>query len=730
MADLGSTAQADHRRAPMRLRRLRLRGVSRDYIVDFRPAQDSGVMASIGDPVGHSRTRPDSMYEKGRGSAEPSEVRPVSIIAGEISTGKTTILDFIDYCLGARSHPSHPEVLRQVNAAQLELELSGVPHVIERSVGEASTSARIWAATLEALAAGTVGPGERRPIRPSGDPGSLSSLLLSHCGLEGVLLREAPSNPESKTDPLSFRDLMWLCYMRNERLDDKNLLFESGHMRALKLRQVVDVVFGVHDDRAIELGQRVDELEKVVAQARSNLAVTQAFVAEQVQAGRTELELRVQVAEENIAAINASLARLDRRARSATDFASDARRRHADAAARARRTAALLRDRDTLLRRLVPLRAQYSEDVRKLTLLAEAHALFDPLRVAVCPACLTELQNPPQMEDGHCTLCHTRLPAAGGSRALSAASNSAGTEGGGGSQEGGPSLPGTEVPADEPATLEVAAELRSTRTRLKELVAYVDSLDAALTELRQQLSNAEESERQAAQELDRLTTVVVNPFLAERDALTKRRQRLVRQAEDAEAGLRLIAGVERRAALVELHERNLRAVREQLASLSTLTDRQEVVSALSQRFANVLADFRYPKLERPYIADDLVPYVRGGRYTEASSGARTLISLAWILSLFEIAWERGASHPGFLLIDSPQKNLGSHADVSVVEFADVGIVQGVYSHIESWVNTRGSGAQVVIVDNSPPDVADRHVVVRFSRDPQQEPYGLIDDETG
>ncbi len=35
----------------------------------------------------------------------------------------------------------------------------------------------------------------------------------------------------------------------------------------------------------------------------------------------------------------------------------------------------------------------------------------------------------------------------------------------------------------------------------------------------------------------------------------------------------------------------------------------------------------------------------------------TLVALAWQLTIFEEAVESGVGHPGFLLIDSPQKNL-------------------------------------------------------------------------
>ncbi|WP_215546422.1 hypothetical protein [Amycolatopsis sp. CA-230715] len=71
--------------------------------------------------------------------------------------------------------------------------------------------------------------------------------------------------------------------------------------------------------------------------------------------------------------------------------------------------------------------------------------------------------------------------------------------------------------------------------------------------------------------------------------------------------------------------------------------------------------------------------MRGSSYIHASSGGRTLISLAWILAIFEIAWETGSAHPGFLMIDSPQKNLGQGGDRDA-EFADSVAVADFYHH--------------------------------------------------
>ena len=50
-------------------------------------------------------------------------------------------------------------------------------------------------------------------------------------GLEGMALKQAPTQAQSAVDPLSFRDVMPLCFLTNQRMDNKNLLLgDAEHM--------------------------------------------------------------------------------------------------------------------------------------------------------------------------------------------------------------------------------------------------------------------------------------------------------------------------------------------------------------------------------------------------------------------------------------------------------------------------------------------------------------------
>ncbi|MFE5301683.1 DNA recombination protein RecN [Streptomyces sp. NPDC056632] len=655
----------------IRIRRLRLVGMERSYDVDF--------------------------------TAE-LRVRNLSVIAGAFSSGKTAVLEFIAYGLGAKRHPRHQEVLRRVRSCLLEVELSGEPHVIERSVGEPSKVAFVRRGTLDSR---PISRAESRPIDPPGAPESLSSLLLSHCKLEGVQLREAPTNSESRTDPLSFRDLMWLAFLPNERVADKNFLFENDYMRKHKLRQVVDVAFGVHDDRAVELGQRIQELGGRLNRAKAELAAARTFVVEQAPTA-LDGEPTPAVHEQELADITSQLTELDRRAQAGTEFAAQLRHQHKEAAQASHRAAAVLRDCETQLQRLMPLRAQYADDLLKLGMLGEAQQIFDPLSVTTCPACLSRLSAPPTADNGRCSLCRHELTAAEGPLTLGTADT--------GSQAGD-------------NRVDVAAETRSTKARLKEITTYIDELGASLAALKLRAEEAAIREEEAAAALDAATSPSVSPFLAARDDLHRRREQVLRQLEQAESAVKLREGLAKRADAVERHEAQIARLREELARLGDAShDRDRVIAKISSRYGELLRAWRYPKVSTPFIKTDLTPFVRGEPYQEASSGARTLLTLAWQLAVFEIAVEAGAAHPGFLMIDSPQKNLGHGGTLDAV-IADAVAIDDFYHHLSLWLAEHGSRAQLIVADNSPPPLVESSVVVRYSRNEDRPPYGLIEDET-
>jgi hypothetical protein len=628
-----------------------------------------------------------------------SGFRPLSVIAGPSQTGKTTIIDFIRYCLGDDSHPQHEEVIHAVRAALLETELNGHSTVIERAAtGDASKFASIWRSTLAGIGRASE---QRISTEPPGDPDGLSQFVLSACNLDGVELPDSSVKEETATQLLSIRDLFRVIFVPNERLDNKSLVFEQAHhMVRQKYRQSIDAMFGIHDNETAALASRYRAAREKARAAEVLARTLRQYADTEHPRGPVQLAIDLEAATAEITARTADLTELDQQQRSTKQASAQLRQKLVDAQENARSARIRVRDRRSLIERLDALRGQYADDQRKLNFLLDAERLFDPLQVVVCPACFSALSDSPAVVDARCSLCQAHVS----------------------ESEADPSEPGRIARETPTAVLE--AELRAVRSRLKSLNDYVSRLTTHQRILVDESLAADDIAAAAAQAVDSIVTGPA-PWLALRDSITQRITQARLTEQSAKAGVTAwtrVAEAEARHEELELQAKEINSLRRQERQRP---DRLQVIGALSERFGQILADIGYPKLQNPYIGDDLIPHVRGLSYTHASSGGMVVIALAWNLALWEIAHERNADAPGLLVIDSPQKNLGHNSKPGDTDFADAQLVENFYAHTKTWLSTEGAGAQLIVVDNSPPASVEDDVVIRFTRDPEVPPYGLI-----
>ncbi|WP_125099275.1 hypothetical protein [Leucobacter chromiireducens] len=644
-------------------------------------------------------------------SDDADRIRDLSIIAGEISTGKTTVLEFIDWCLGAKEHPEHDEIVANVRSAQLAIDISQSEeaeakqrrYVIERPLGMASTKAFLYEGDFDSM----VAPPVRSFTYDPAESESLSHYLLQLCGLSGLRLDQAPTQVDSKTSVLSFRDLQPLWFLTNRRLDNGNLALEHHPHRSIKLNQVVNILFGVSDNDGSYLSRAVEELGAEERELGRAVQTLRAFMSD---AGFTSIEeldeesdkLRVQSA-----SLSARIRVIDDRVAARSDFTSELRGEYASAQREAQRVQLKLRDRETLASRLEPLRAQYADEIRRLDLVAESITLFDSLTVVTCPVCQSKLEDSPCVEDQRCSLCHTEL-----------------------------------TPGEASTPLDLSSEHRSLTLRLNQLLKFSQEVRSEAESLRNDLDEVRKRAARAQDSLDSASAEVISPYLAERDQIQRELVQVQASLKTLQKARQMLLQLRQRESELLQVSSALKDARARKANyLAEANPRDTMLAAVANRMHEILVDFEYPKIDLVRLEKNLVPHVRGKRYDKVgSSGAMTLIALAWELALFEIAFEKGSGHPGFLLVDSPQKNLvpGSVSTVGDAEVAELNasiatrrrhIVDNIYAHVERWLAAH-TGAQIIFVDNQPPSNMDLHVVIRYSQHPDQPPYGLIDNEDG
>lgn len=655
----------------------------------------------------------DKTYGADFRAADGGGFRPLSVIAGPSLTGKTTIIDFIMYCLGDKTHPQKDEIRDAVRSAYIEVELDGQTAVLERSAtGEPSKFALVWEnASFETI---RETQSNRFLIEPTSDPEGFSQYLLSACNLDNIFLPDSTVKDETATVLLSIRDLYDVMFVPNERLDNKNLVFEqSAHAKRQKFRQTVDAIFGVHDNQDAVLQRRYTNAREEANNAKARAQALRRFAEEEHPRGPAVLATDLAQADQLTALLSSQLEVLDEQQSASQEASNSLRAQLGEAAREARDARIRVRDRESLLSRLDALRAQYADDQRKLNFLLDAERLFDPLHVTTCPVCFNHLEPEPTVEDCTCSLCHHAVPTA----PEGAVSPSEAPE----RPEAGPAALADAAPV-------LAAELRNINKRLKSLNEYTTRSRVHLNVLLAEQSATEERANAAASAVDAIVTSPA-PWIAARDRLSARIADAQLTAQAAKAG----ANVWRRVAdaddTYERLDTQAKAILAQRRSQRARPDRSAIIGAISKRFGEILQDIQYPKLSNPMIADDLIPHVRNHPYTEASSGGVVLISLAWNLAVWEVAFETGADAPGLLVIDSPQKNLG-HDSKDDADFADTTLVENFYRHVKTWLAGDGAGAQLIVVDNSPPELVADDVVVRFTRSSAVPPYGLIPEAIG
>ena len=619
---------------------------------------------------------------------EDGRVRPLSIVSGEISTGKSSILQFIDYCLGGRDHPKHPEIERKVSAARIEIEINDEIVVIRRPLFNRAR-VTLHHCSLEGLL--EYHDVTDLVITPAGAEDSLSTFLLRGIGLGGVSLKQAPTQEASKTDPLSFRDFGDLLHLPHRRLDNEELVYERHPPKMHKLRQAIDVVFGAHDQALVDANAALDAERTSIARINLEIDTITTFLAEQ---GLDEGANLSAIEREAVGVLDSAyeeLQALEERMESATSAADQVRASYREATDSVSRLARNLRDRQTLEGRLGALRAQYADDLSKLRFAAEAQRLFDPLSLTMCPSCLQPLTAPAGPANDHCGLC------------------------------------AQVIDLNEPDAFDVGKELRDTETKLRELGSTVDDVERDIERFSLELGEAEDVALVARRDLDEAVSARLAPFIADRDVMQSRVVTAEQAVSEVRRSRSLVAGVESRREAVAKHRTEEERLQRRIGRIEQQgQNHAAVVASLSRRFASLLAEFDFPKLTEPRIDDRFVPHVRGMKYSDlGSGGAITLVSLAWHLAILQEAIAQEGNHPGLLMIDSPQKNLFSDRDLDAPAKADA-----FYRHLVAWSATDGADAQVIMVDNSPRDLGLPHVVVDYSGDPERPPYGLIDDEAG
>ncbi|MCW2983432.1 MAG: sle [Conexibacter sp.] len=577
----------------------------------------------------------------------------VTVFVGPVGVGKTSLLELIKYSLGGNGVLSQAVRNTTIRVAAM-VELESGTFELSRTIGPDSQFV-------------TIALGDERvrklPIRARADRQTISDWLLDNAGIPRVRLsrtRSRRSASAKRYARVGFGDIYRYMYLDQSEIDRSTVLHSDKVLNNNRMR-AFEVLYGLTGPEIAELEAEIHLLEEAAAKQRANTTVVEAFLDATDPGGSlAQAEAEARQVDGRVAAAEQQLAQLRRQARAASEAISGLREDLALHEHRLERARAQRAERFVQTDRLRLARAGVVADHARSLQAAAATDVFSTLSYEQCPRCLQLLS----LDHGHerCVVCGQKEP----------------------------ELVTTQAIEAERSRLE--QQIIETDDLIFQATQAADDLDLGIVELDRAAAHIRNL-------MDERAATAVTPFVEELSALSAEAARL-HERRDAVRGR------------ISRYE-HLEALRTETARIAAEQDRKEALLAeairgreearhrvgdLSANFTDILERIDPPWYENSRIDDrTYLPAVNGGPLEGNSAGVKTMINDAYYLANLTTALQQPAAVllPGFLIIDSPQKNFGSNK-------ADRDSGRRVYSRIDVLRAEYGENVQIIIADNDLP----------------------------
>jgi hypothetical protein len=590
----------------------------------------------------------------------------LTLVYGASDTGKSYIAQAIDFMLGAKKlKQSVPEAVGYTHVLLGMVLPDGRELTLIRSVSGGKYNA--YFSDVRELPRRPADE-QLSPRHSSRSPNNLSNFLLRQLGVEGALIRK---NARNECLPLSFRNLAHICIINETAMQAEvspTLTGQYTNRTAEKsvFRFLVD---GVDDSDLAGTAESADQrkvskgkaelLERLIGDLRST--ATQFSDVKELRSRHIRVRSTL---EERSSSVSQILARRDALI-SQRDAALNSREKD-----RAR-----LAEVQTLLGRFSLLGEQYTSDIARLEMVAEAGTLLGYFERGVCVFCGAALEDQ-KAPDAHMAAETTELAIAVNAERVKV----------------------------EALRSDLGTTLSDVQEQMLDLGASLEVTSAAISELDVELAQLE------------------NELLPERELLSQ----LVEARSKIEQDIMTIEQIDKLEALkAELTPGE--SAEEDLADEPTTAS----ISRLSQTIAALLQRWQVPDAEPVHFDhDDFDLIVAGQPRSSRGKGIRAILHAAYSLGLADYCEQMQHPHPGFVVLDSPlityrgpdvQLKIDD-LDSTTEEHVSGSVANAFFRYLASSYS-----GQVIVLENTDPpgEIASDPAVIRFTKSRDVGRYGFF-----
>lgn len=328
----------------------------------------------------------------------------LSFFHGEMSTGKSTIAELIDYCLGG-SLQKTPAIQSELVGVQLQAAVGETSLLVERNPNTVTSVEVSWERDDEA-------GHENLPLAAAEFPVvgaeiyNYSDFLLRTLGVPVLKVRKRKGDPESALQRLSFRDFYKFCYLDQPDLDSSFFLLDQP-IRQEKSKDVLRYVLGLYSDRLNELQAELSETRQEQRTMREAAKQIDEFLHRYGFASKTTIEAEIDRLNDEEEEIDQEIENQGNDNLPASTVAEEDQMLISSLSDAISSKTAAIADIEQRLKEQEALIAEFLAMKFKIARSSIASELLKGAAFHACPACGTDVSR--KSDGAHCVLCKSDL---------------------------------------------------------------------------------------------------------------------------------------------------------------------------------------------------------------------------------------------------------------------------------------------------------------------------------
>lgn len=609
----------------------------------------------------------------------------VNIIYGDSATGKSSILNLIDYLLGAKTFSLYPEIESSGRYCLLDVTLNSQRYTIKRDLFDALIPIEVYPCAvdlIEQYAARKYNPSFSSSSQYN-DMEFYSEFLFTALGYNNVKIKESPTKDDSRLARLSFRDLFKFCYVDQDDLGSKIFLQPENYALQTKNAEVFKYIFNALDSQISDVQQNIATRTQRRNELDRKFKSVSEFLRESDFGSMSTLDSLVDNVDQKILEIEKQILNLNTRLTSDNDLYRALHSTITQITLDKRSLIQRQQENQTKVERFTRLKNDYLIDIAKFRASVSARKSIGdiPEEITLCPICDNNL---------NVGFAAQRF--------------------------------------DMVSIDKINYEINALSRRVKNSELIIGEAKRQWEMDQAKLKDLSEAEIEARVLLDKQTIELSTPYLAERDTFVSKLGELEQNRKELVNRLKIRNQHNLLTTTIESLELSLKELNDKLDILkASAPSMEDVFSTLSDHLKEYLL---YVKIKNPtgigYTKGKYLPKVRNIEYSNITSGGlRTIVGIGYLCSLMKEALNSDMSYPSFLMIDTVGKYLGktqkgkSNIDGTSEEddvreaVSDPEKYKNIYEYIINLSNDyflKDRVCQFILVDNDVPD----HILDKIS----------------